>query len=205
MLELTSVARSAKEKAKEGYIPAVYYGGHAQSTPIFVDAVSFNKIFREAGESSSISLVTPNGKETVMIQDIQRHPVKNTIVHADFYVLEKGQRVHVKVPLVFVNESPAVKSGGVLVKVMHELSLEADPSKLPHDIEVDLSILATSADVIHAKDVKLPAGATLYHVHDTDIVASIASQHEETEAPVAVDLSAIEVEKKGKKEDESAE
>lgn len=204
MLELNSVARSAKERMKEGYIPAVYYGAQAKSTPIFVDSILFNKVLTGAGESSSITLVTEHGKESVMIQDVQRHPVKGNVIHADFYVLEKGQRVHVKVPLIFIGESAAVKAGGVLVKVMHELSLEADPSKLPHDIEVNLELLATPTDVIHVSDITLPVGSTLYHVHDTDIVASITEQHEEEEAPVAADLSAIEVEKKGKKEDEAA-
>ncbi len=202
MLELKTLPRTAKEKTKVGYIPAVYYSAHAKSTPIFVDSIAFGKVLTGAGESSSITLATEHGPESVMIQDVQRHPVKGTIIHADFYVLEKGQRVHVKVPLIFTGESAAVKAGGVLVKVMHELSLEADPSKLPHDIEVDLGLLAAASDVIHIKDITLPTGSTLYHVHDTDIVASITAQHEEAETPVVVDLNAIEVEKKGKKEDE---
>ncbi len=204
MLELKTLPRTAKEKTKVGYIPAVYYGAQAKSTPIFVDSIAFGKVLTGAGESSSITLTTEHGPESVMIQDVQRHPVKGNVIHADFYVLEKGQRVHVKVPLIFIGESAAVKAGGVLVKVMHELSLEADPSKLPHDIEVDLGLLATSSDVIHIKDIVIPVGSTLYHVNDTDIVASITAQHEEAETPVAVDLSAIEVEKKGKKEDEAA-
>jgi large subunit ribosomal protein L25 len=204
MLELKTVARSAKEKVKEGFMPAVYYGGHTTSTPVFVDSIEFNKVFRYAGESASVTLVTADGKETVMIQDVQRHPVKNHIIHADFYVLEKGQKVHVKIPLTFIGESAAVKAGGMLVKVMHELSVEADPSKLPHDLEVDLTLLATSGDAIHIKDIKLPAGVELYHVSGDEVIASIAAQHEETDAPVAVDLNAIEVEKKGKKEDEPA-
>ncbi len=204
MLELKTIARGAKEKVKEGFMPAVYYGGHTTTTPIFVHSIEFNKAFRSAGESASITLLTANGKETVMIQDVQRHPVKNHIIHADFYVLEKGQKVHVKIPLTFTGESAAVKAGGVLVKVMHELSVEADPSKLPHDFEIDLTLLATSTDSIHAKDVKLPSGVELYHVNGDDIIVSIAAQHEETDAPATVDLNAIEVEKKGKKEDESA-
>ncbi len=203
MLELKTVPRGAKEKVKEGYMAAVYYGGHTTSTPIFVDSIEFNKVFRAAGESASVTLVTADGKETVMIQDVQRHPVKHNIIHADFYVLEKGQKVHVKIPLNFTGESAAVKSGGVLVKVMHELSVEGDPTKLPQDIEIDLALLSSSSDVIQAKDIKLPSGVELYHVNGDDIIASIAAQHEESETPVAVDLGAIEVEKKGKKEDES--
>ncbi|MEN9881192.1 MAG: hypothetical protein RLZZ308_375 [Candidatus Parcubacteria bacterium] len=203
MLELTTIARNANEKLKEGYIPAVYYGSHAKSTPIFVEAIAFTKVLGQAGESSSISLITEHGKEIAMIQDVQRHPVKNHPVHADFLVLEKGQKVHVKLPIVFIGESQAVKAGGVLVKVMHELSVEGDPTKLPHEVTVDISVLATASSVVHAQDIALPAGVVLYHINEEDIVASITAQHEESEAASVADLSAIEVEKKGKKEEDS--
>jgi large subunit ribosomal protein L25 len=137
-----------------------------------------------------------------MIQDVQLDPVKNTPVHVDFYVIEKGQKVHVKTPIEFVGESAAVKAGGVLVKVMHELSIEGEPSKLPHEFTVDIAALVANDSVIKVGDIKLPAGVELYHVTADDIIASIAvAQEESDEAPV-VDLSSIEVEAKGKKEEE---
>ncbi|MEN9551942.1 MAG: hypothetical protein RI935_319 [Candidatus Parcubacteria bacterium] len=202
MLELKTTPRKQGDKVPEGMMAAVYYGAHAKSTPILIDAAEFNKIFKKAGESTSITLVTEHGEETAMIHDVQRHPVKYTITHADFYVLEKGQKVHVKIPLNFTGESAAVKGGAVLVKVLHEVQVEADPSKLPHDIEVDLSLLETINSNIHISDLKLPQGVTFYHVNADDIVASVAAQHEEKETE-AVDISAIEVEKKGKKEEEA--
>lgn len=205
-MQLKTAPRASKITKKDGFIPAVYYGSHAKSTSIFVDFIEFNKVLASAGESSSITLVTEHGNEVAMIQDVQVHPVKGNVIHADFLVLEKGQKVHVKTPIVFEGESQAVKDGGVLVKVMHELSVEADPSKLPHEFVVDITKLATSSDVIHVSDIKLPAGVELYHVTPEDIVASITAQVEETdEAPVATDLSAIEVEQKGKKEEGEAE
>lgn len=201
MMQITTAPRAPKETKKEGFIPAVYYGSHAKSTPIFIDAIEFKKVLASAGESSSITLVTDHGNEVAMIQHVQLHPVKSMPIHADFLVLEKGQKVHVKTPIVFSGESAAVKAGGVLVKVLHELSVEADPSKLPHEFEVDLAALITNTDVIHVSDIKLPSGVELYHVSGTDIVASI-SVAEELGEIAAVDLTAIEVEKKGKKEEE---
>ena len=202
-MQITTAPRAPKETIRDGFIPAVYYGSHQASTPIFIDAIEFKKVLASAGESSSITLKTEHGMETAMIQDVQIHPVKGYPVHADFYVLEKGQKVHVKTPIVFVGESAAVKAGGVLVKVMYELSVEGDPSKLPHEFSVDLSKLETATDVIHVSDLALPAGVELYHVTGTDIVASIA-QAEELGEIATVDLSAIEVEQKGKKEEEEA-
>ncbi len=201
-MQITTSPRKAKETKKEGFIPAVYYGTHAASTPIFVDTIEFNKVLASAGESSSVTLVTEHGNETAMIQDVQVHPVKGNVIHADFYVLEKGQKVHVKTPIVFVGEAPAVKSGGVLVKVMQELSVEGDSAKLPHEFTVDISALVDSKSVIHVSDIKLPSGVELYHISGTDVVASI-SVAEELGEIAQVDLSTIEVEAKGKKEEET--
>ncbi len=206
MLEITTSARAPKETKKEGFMPAVYYGAHQASTPIFIDTIEFKKVLAGAGESSSITLKTEHGNEVAMIQDVQIDPVKGHPIHADFYVLEKGQKVHVKTPITFVGESQAVKEGGVLVKVMYELSVEGDPSKLPHEFSVDIEALTSMDSVVHVSDIKLPSGVELYHVLPEDVVASIAEAKEEVleEVPVA-DLSTIEVEAKGKKEDAEAE
>jgi hypothetical protein len=86
---------------------------------------------------------------------------------------------------------------------MQELSVEGDPSIIPHDFTVDLSALVDSKSVIHVSDIKLPKGVELYHISGTDVIASISAAEELGEI-AAVDLSAIEVEKKGKKEEEAA-
>ena len=202
MMNVTTTPRAKKETKKEGFIPAVYYGSQAASTSIFVNAKDFTKILASEGSSSSVALITEHGKEVAMIQDVQLHPVKGHVIHADFLVLEKGQKVHVKTPILFVGESLAVKAGGVLVKVMHELSVEGDPTLLPHEFTVSLDALIDATSVIHVKDIALPAGVELYHVTGDDVVASIAVAQEEKVEVEAVDLSAIEVEQKGKKEEE---
>lgn len=204
MMQITTSVRAPKETKKDGCIPAVYYGAHQASTPIFIDFIEFKKVLADAGESSSITLVTEHGNENAMIQDVQLDPVKSNPIHVDFYVLEKGQKVHVKTPIVFVGESAAVKAGGVLVKVMHELSVEGESTSLPHEFTVDLALLVANDSVIHVSDLALPKGVELYHVNEDDVVASVAQAQEEvaSDAPVA-DLSAIEVEAKGKKEEEA--
>ena len=202
MMHVKTAPRAAKETKREGFIPAVYYGSHSKSVSIFVDAKEFGKVLASEGSSSSVTLVTEHGNETAMIQDVQLHPVKGHAIHADFFVLEKGQKVHVKTPIEFTGESAAVKAGGVLVKVMQELSVEGDPSIIPHEFTVDLSALALANSVIHVSDIKLPKGVELYHITGTDVIASI-SVAEELGEIAQVDLSAIEVEKKGKKEEET--
>ena len=202
-MNVKTAPRVAKETKKEGFIPAVYYGAHSVTTPIFIDAKEFAKVLGSEGSSSSVNLVTEHGNEIAMIKDVQLHPVKSHVIHADFYVLEKGQKVHVKTPIEFIGESSAVKAGGVLVKVLHELSVEGDPTLLPHEFTVDISALVDATSVIHVKDLALPKGVELYHVNLDDVVASIAIAEEEPVEVAPVDLSAIEVEKKGKKEEEA--
>jgi large subunit ribosomal protein L25 len=113
--------------------------------------------------------------------------------------------VEVAVPLEFVGESPAVKAGANLVKVLHELAIEADPVNLPHELTVDVSILTELGQQIHAGDLKLPAGVTLT-VAPEEVVALIQEVEEEApEEAVPADLSAIEVEGKGKEAGEEGE
>lgn len=204
MLSLIVEKRGADLKAanvrKTGKIPAVFYGPKEKSTPVSVDAKEFKKVWKKAGESSVIILKDEAGNEhESLIYDVDVHPLSGEPRHADFYVIEKGKKVEVDVPLNFVGIPPAVKDlGGILVKVMREMKIEAAPRDLPHEISVDVTSLAQLSDVIHAKDVPLPKGVEL-KVNPDDVVASIAEAKEEVEeVPVAPDLSAIEVEAKGK-------
>jgi large subunit ribosomal protein L25 len=86
-----------------------------------------------------------------------------------------------------------------LVKVAHELEVEADPVNLPHELEVDISVLVAIGDQIHAKDVALPAGVTLI-TDPEEVIVLIQEVEEERVEEAPADLSAIEVEQKGKEE-----
>ena len=201
MLSLNFEKRTKGEE-KAGMLKAVYYGEKEKSTPIFVDAIAFGKVYKEAGESSVIAL---NGEKKVqaMVQDVAYDPVKNKPIHVDFYTIEKGASIDASVPLKFVGVSEAVKSmGATLSKVLHEIEVEGDATKLPHSIEVDLSLLATLDDVIKVKDLKLPAGVKLYHMDEEEVVAAVSiAKEEDLSAPIVADISTIEVAEKGKKEE----
>ncbi len=202
-LQLNATKRAVGDKVA-GMMPAVMYGKHAGSTPIFLNPIAFLKVYKEAGESNVISLDIEGKKANVLIHDIQFDPVKSHVVHADLYVIEKGQKVHVNIPLQFVGESFAVKNlGANLIKVLHEVYVSADPSALPSHIEVDISALSDLNSNILIKDLILGKGVELYHMNETDVVASVIAQVEEDlSAPAVLDMSTIEVEKKGKKEEE---
>ncbi|MDE2116890.1 MAG: 50S ribosomal protein L25, partial [Patescibacteria group bacterium] len=145
-----------------GRIPAVFYGKKEASTPISVSAVDFVKTYKQAGESSVVILQGDGVEVESLIHDIDLHPVTGKPLHIDFYVFEKGKKIQVGVPIEFSGIAPAVKDlGGTLIKVLHEIEIEALPKDLPHRITVDISPLATFDSVIKASDVKLPEGVAL--------------------------------------------
>jgi large subunit ribosomal protein L25 len=207
-LTIEKRAEDATTTRNKGKIPGVFYGPKATSTAIAVDATEFTKVWREAGESSVITLSGVDGDQDALIQDIQKDPVTEAIKHVDFYVIEKGKKVQVGVPLEFVGVSFAVKSlGGSLIKVLHELEIEAMPKDLPHEVEVDISVLADFDAQIKASDIKLPSGVTLITEAD-EIVALVNAPKDEVEESTdsTIDMSAIGIsEDRGKKEEEAAE
>lgn len=187
---------------EQGYVPGVYYGHKEAATPCVFPLISFKKVWKVAGESTVVTLEMPKGKVSALIHEVQVDPIKGQPIHVDFYAIEKGHEVSVHVPIEFIGVSEAVKTlGGTLVKVLRELEVKAQPENLPHNITIDISPLTALDSQILAESIVLPKGVTLV-TQGADVVAAIAVAKEEAvEAPV-MDLSAIEVEKKGKKEEE---
>lgn len=185
---------------RAGSIPAVVYGAHHEATPITIPAAAFGKVLREAGEATIVSLSGLGAPLPTLIHEVDLDPLTSLPRHVDFYAVTKGEKVEVAIPLTFIGESPAVEAGANLVKVLHEIEIEADPMNLPHDIPVDLSVLVAINDRICVRDLVLPAGVTLVSEPE-DVVALVQEVVEEKEEAVApADISAIEVEKKGKEE-----
>jgi large subunit ribosomal protein L25 len=190
---------------KTGEIPAVFYGAGKETTPISISIIEFKKIWREAGESSTVKISVGEKSVDALIHEVQVHPVSEEPIHVDFLVIDMDKKIEVNIPLEFIGVSNAIKTGlGNLVKVLHEVEVEALPKDLPHDLSVDISKLETVNDQIFVSDIKLPSGVVMITNMD-EIVASVVLQVEEKEELVTpVDLSSIEVEKKGKKEEEGA-
>ncbi len=200
MLSLSAKERTSAEKAmdlrKKGFIPAVYYGKKTASTSISVPYTEFKKVFEKAGESTVVTLKTPGGDVDTLIHDIDFDPITGNPRHADFYAFEKGQTMQVSVPLEFIGEAPAIKAGFLVVKVMHEVNVEAEPANLPSNLTVDISHLAEVGNTVTIKDIPEVKGVKFLD-NPEDVVASVQAPKEEKEE-VPVDLTAIEVEKKGK-------
>lgn len=205
---LTAELRTGKVKSgalrRAGKLPAVFYGKKQKAIPISVSAREFQKVWKRSGESSVVTLTTPEGDHEALIHDVDRDPITDAFRHVDFYVFEKGQKLRIKVPIEFTGTAPAVKEqGGVLVKVLHALEIEAAPKDLPHRIAVDVSPLVDFKSVVTAKMIALPTGVTLVTNPD-EVVASVYEPKEEVVEAAPIDISQIEVEKKGKVLEEGA-
>lgn len=170
---------SRRLRRLEGRVPGIVYGGKAEPQSISVlQKDLFKALENEAFFSSVLSLDIDGKKDTVILRDLQRHPAKPILLHVDFQRVSADTKVHVKVPLHFLNEETCkgVKAGGIVSHTMTELEISAPASKLPEFIEVDLAGLEMDG-ILHISDLKLPAGVEsveLSHGADHDqVVASV--------------------------------
>lgn len=205
-LEVTTrdAATDVATVRSEGGVPGVVYGPKQEALSITVPAKVFDKIRKEASESTIIELTGLGESHEVLIKDVEFNPVKQEILHVDFYAIERGKDITTHVPLEFVGESPAEQSRiGSVTKVLHEVEVTCRPSVLPEHIEVDISVLATAEDKIHVSDLKVDSAVKI-EADPEDVVAVIAVAKEESEdESTEVDMDAIEVEAKGKVEEKT--
>ncbi|MBI4268234.1 50S ribosomal protein L25 [Candidatus Uhrbacteria bacterium] len=192
----------------EGLIPAVVYGHSTEAKSISVNGALFEKVYREAGESSLLDLVIDSaGAVKALIKEVQVDPLTDRTTHIDFHAVTMTEKLNATIPLTFVGEPKAVKGlGGTLVKNVSEIDVRCLPSDLMSAIEVDLSPLATFEDSITLADIALPKGMEAQSTLDM-IIATVMPPISEAELkaleekPVE-DVSAVEKVEEKKKEEE---
>ncbi|MBN8765072.1 MAG: 50S ribosomal protein L25/general stress protein Ctc [Thiobacillus sp.] len=161
-----------------GKVPGIVYGGPTAPVQIELDHNAlYHALRKEAFHSSVLALKIDGARESVLLRDTQWHPYKQQVLHVDFQRVDQNQKIHVKVPLHFLNAdvAPGVKTGGGKPHhIMTELDVECLPGSLPGFIEIDMGQLEVGHS-IHANDLKLPQGVELVaHVkQENPAVASI--------------------------------
>lgn len=198
MIELSAKPRTEFGKKtnalrRAGFLPGVVYGEKVSSQSVSVPYADFMKVFREAGESTIFKLRIDGQKEhDVLIYDIKFDPLKDVPQHVDFYAVSQDKTIRHKVPFEFAGEPPAVKNlGGILVKVMHEIEIEALPKDLPHAIEVDLSSLTELEAKLHVRDLIIPKGVKI-HWREDDVVVLVETPRSEEELKAMEETLAVE-------------
>lgn len=146
-------SNAAKKYRKQGFIPVELYGHGENNIHGLVRRSELIKILHEThGESVVISAKINGQKKQIILKDIQVHPVRDEILHADFLILHAEEEVEIEVPVVIVGEAPGVKAGGILEVITRTLAVRALPANIPPHIEVDVSSLNVG-DSIHVKDI----------------------------------------------------
>lgn len=167
--------RKVKTLRKSGFLPGNVYGKKVKSLSVQVSLDEFKKVLSEAGETGVVELKVNGDTRPVLIHNVQLDPVLGSPLHADFLQVDLKEKVTATVPIEFVGEAPAQKSGeGIVVEQVREIEVEALPGDLPEKITVDISKLEKVDDAIKVGD--LPLDRTKVTVKDEaeKIVVSVA-------------------------------
>ncbi len=166
---------ASRRLRRAGQTPGIIYGGTEAPIAITLDHNAlFHALKKEAFHSSILDIKVDGKAEKVVLRDFQVHAYKQLVLHIDFQRVDPNAKLHVKVPLHFVNAdiAPVVKlSGGVISHVLHELDVSCLPKDLPEFIEVDLSAMTDGAS-FHVSDLKLPAGVSAVHAKEDPTIAT---------------------------------
>jgi large subunit ribosomal protein L25 len=177
-----------------GHTPGIIYGGTAAPMNISLDHNAlYHALKKEAFHSTILDMDVDGKVEKVLLRDFQVHAYKQLVLHADFQRVDPNQKIHVKVPLHFVNAdiSPAVKLGaGIISHVLTELDITCLPKDLPEFLEVDLSGMELGHS-LHVADLKLPAGVSVVQAKENPTIATASkpggSKADAAETPAAAE------------------
>ena len=211
MIELKAKIRKDTGKKvekirKQGMVPAVLYGPTIKSQSLEIDLKEFEKIYKEAGESSLISLTLAKENFLVLIHAVEINALSQKPIHVDFYQPRLDEEIEATIPLVFEGEAAAARDlGGTLVKNIHEVEVKALPQNLPHEIKVNIDKLKTFEDSILIQDLPLPQGVKVLKEADEAVVFVASPEKIEEELAKPIEEKVEEVEKVAEKKEEEGE
>ncbi len=165
-----------------GRIPGVIYGKGREAQSVVLDPTALEKLLHKsgAGLNTLIDLSVAGSTDTVLVKELQRHPVHGTYVHVDFFKVDMTQKIIVSVPIHFIGKARGVEFGGILDHPLREIEVECLPRAIPEHIEVDVSALEIG-QAIHVRDLRLPEGVQV--MTDAELpVASVVLPAAEVEA-----------------------
>ncbi|MEA3276818.1 MAG: 50S ribosomal protein L25/general stress protein Ctc [Pseudomonadota bacterium] len=194
MIEMKAQSRSdggkgaSRRLRRAGLVPGIVYGGGKDPAMI---SLAHHELIHEMGQeaffSSILSLSVDGEQQSVVLKDLQRHPAKPFVLHIDFQRIKASEKIHMTVPIHFLNEdeSVGVKMGGSVLHALTELDIACLPKHLPESIDVDMTGLDVGA-VVAVSDLPLPEGVELDSgVDPEERVASIVKIEEQAEGEVA--------------------
>ncbi len=203
--------RPVRRLRRTGLIPAVLYGPATRPRNLQLRALDVEKVLQAGGTTQLVELTIKGDEQPikVLIRDLQRHPIKRSLLHVDLIEVSLKEKLEVEVPIVLVGESPAVLAGiGTANQVLDTIAVRCLPTDIPAHLEVDLSLLTQEHDVIRAEEVPLPEGVELAEEPDAAVVVlEYVSEEAEVEEEGAEEAAEAEPEviARGKVEEEEEE
>ncbi|MBN8237486.1 50S ribosomal protein L25/general stress protein Ctc [Halobacillus kuroshimensis] len=193
-----------RELRQEGSIPSVVYGNDKEPITVAVNSIELLKTVRDEGKNAIISL-NIEGKDTVdvMLHDYQVDPLKDELIHADFYVVNMSQEMDVEVPVRLEGEAAGSKEGGVVQQPLYDLAVRAKPADIPEEIVVDISEL-NIGDSVMVSDLKASRNYEITEDDNTTIVSVTPPEEMPEEEPEPLEVDADPEASEEKFEDEKA-
>lgn len=170
----TGVARALR---RQGMVPGVIYGDNKEPQLVAVDYKALNQECHTlAFYSQVITVSVGKTKQEVIAKEVQLDPVSDTPVHVDFQRINKNSKIHVSVPVSYINEdkAPGIKRGGTLNIIIHSLEIVCPPHAIPESLVVDLAGIEMGTS-IQLESLKLPTGAKAAHPDRDHVLATIVA------------------------------
>jgi large subunit ribosomal protein L25 len=177
----TVTGKHVKQLRQEGWVPGVMYGHGFDSVALQFEERNLTRLLSRVGGSQLIQVDVEGAKEPEMalVRDVQRDPIRGTVLHVDFYRVQMTERLTAEIPLAMEGESPVIAlNEGILLQGLSTIEVECLPGDLVDAIVVDLADLLEVDDSIHVKDLAIPAGIDVLTDPD-ELVVRVAPLAEE--------------------------
>lgn len=190
---------------KQGLVPGNIYGEKFESTAVQVNFKDFVKTFKKAGETQIVYVKIEDQELPILIQNLQKHPLTNQLLHVDFRKVNLNKKIETEVPVKLIGESDAVlQSKGILLTISDSVLVEALPQEIPAEIEIDISILKELGDEILVSSLK-PTGNFIFKDDPEKVIARISEHKEESIEVQVATPDAVEITTEKKEEETSEE
>lgn len=176
------LGKKVKKLRKEGLLPGNVYGKKVESQSVTVDLKEFKSIFKDAGETNIVNVVVEGKIRPTLIHNVQTDPITDFPLHVDFLQVDLKQKVSAQVPIELVGNSPAVKQGiGTIIQHQDEVEVEALPTQLPENFEIDVSKLVNVDDQIQIKDISIDKAKVEVKEDTEKVIVKVEPLREEEE------------------------
>jgi large subunit ribosomal protein L25 len=185
-MEITSLAAQVRKEQKkgparrlrqQGFVPAIFYGGHTDNIQLAVKSSDLLKLHKEKKDHSFIKLIIDDGGKTLeklsLIKELQSQPLTGKLYHADFYEVDMNKKLAFDVTLNFTGKCIGVENGGELQHIKREVKILCLPADLPDHLDVDITKLEIGHS-IKVRDMKLPESMSALDPQDAAVVAVAA-------------------------------